>query len=65
MTPIVLEQGPYGPTRIECPDCEGGGEMPDPCCQGTTCCERCDGRGEVSVEDERRAAERLYPERKL
>ena len=49
---IVLERGPYGPVRWECPDCEGGGEMADPFAKGTTCCERCDGRGEVTVESE-------------
>jgi hypothetical protein len=49
---IVLERGPYGPTVWECPDCEGGGEMADPCCQGATCCERCDGTGEVRKGDE-------------
>jgi hypothetical protein len=33
--------------RRECPDCEGGGEVDDPCCQGSMGCERCDGTGEI------------------
>jgi DnaJ-class molecular chaperone len=41
---------------VDCPDCEGGGEVADPWSQGATCCDRCDGSGDLLCDRRFRSA---------